>query len=157
VRAPARQRPTGALPISMPLVEATTRDGDAFIVTVDGTVAEPGVAVDRADLMGALRSVASDLACPIRVEVQEQNGDRFTDVLTPTDDDSQPVMEEPAPAGDGFVPGEQIAVAVVVAHRTAKADGTADLALPSGLVTQQREIVLMGQSSGTLVVVDGQP
>ena len=54
----------------------------------------------------------------------------------------------------GFVPNEQIDVAVVVAHLEATASGQAEIDLPPSLVSNHPgHIVLLGASSGTLVVL----
>ncbi|GAB3099595.1 hypothetical protein [Isoptericola nanjingensis] len=57
--------------------------------------------------------------------------------------------------GTGFLPGEPVCVAVVVATREAHDDGTAELPLPAALLDHlPAAIVLLGRASGTLVVHD---
>lgn len=57
--------------------------------------------------------------------------------------------------GTGFLPGEPVYVAVVVATREAHDNGTAELPLPAALLDHlPAAIVLLGHTSGTLVVHD---
>ncbi|MFH5823100.1 hypothetical protein [Georgenia sp. AZ-5] len=57
--------------------------------------------------------------------------------------------------GSGFLPGEEVAFAVVVATAPADAQGLAEVPLPPALLTRLPEvIVLFGRTSGTLVVHD---
>ena len=89
----------------------------------------------------------------------------FTDIITPARHRAD--QREPAPSGEaepavrlvglhgaGFVPGEDVAVALVIAYSDAAPDGTArglltraDLArTPTG------EVALIGRISGTTVI-----
>lgn len=54
---------------------------------------------------------------------------------------------------EGFLPGEDVAVAIIVRHIKASADGSARALLEPGLcrVTAEGEIVLVGRISGTCV------
>ncbi len=58
--------------------------------------------------------------------------------------------------GDGFVPGEDIAVAVIVAHTDATGTGAARALLDQrqldALAESPHEVVLYGRISGTTVV-----
>lgn len=152
-----RRRPREPeLPLSLPQIEASAANDGTFEVTVDGEPFEQSKSLSRAELPQAIRSIAGQLASPVRVRIREQDGAQFTDIVTPPDDATHGDISEPPPepvAGEGFVPGEQIAVAVVVAYRAARADGTAGLSLPSGLLSQHREVVLMGHTSGTVILV----
>ncbi|GAB2469285.1 hypothetical protein [Xylanimonas ulmi] len=57
--------------------------------------------------------------------------------------------------GDGFLPGEHVAFAVIVTRHVADDDGTASLRLPTGLLSHRPgPLVLFGQTSGTLVLAD---
>ena len=104
----------------------------------------------------------------MRVEVREAEGTVFTDIITPsrrrrTESDPEPASEEPArrPAtdlvvlhGEGFVPGEDVAIAVVIAHGDAAPDGTMrgiiEAAQLAGSPT--REVILLGRVSGTFTI-----
>lgn len=58
-------------------------------------------------------------------------------------------------SGDGFIPGEHVAFAVIVTRNQADDDGTASLRLPTALLQRRAgPFVLFGQTSGTLVLVD---
>lgn len=99
----------------------------------------------------------------MRVEVREADGTAFTDIITPGKrrrPDSEP--EKPVPPVNGlltlhsagFVPGEDVAVAVVIAHADAAGDGTA-----RGLLTRDqlaasptREVILLGRVSGAVTI-----
>lgn len=152
-----RRRPREPeLPLSLPQVEASADNNGTFEVTIDGLPYEQGTPLGRAELPQAIRSIAGQLASPVRVRIREQDGTQFTDIVTPASDATCDDTTESAPepvVGEGFVPGEQIAVAVVVAYRAARVDGTTGLSLPSGLLSQHREVVLMGHTSGTVLVV----
>ncbi len=52
---------------------------------------------------------------------------------------------------DGFLPGEDVAVAVIVQHTTASAAGTALTGIQAHLVGPTCEIILLGRTSGTFV------
>lgn len=57
--------------------------------------------------------------------------------------------------GHGFLPGEQVCIAVVVAARDADADGRATLPLPAPLLERlPSTLLLLGRTSGTLVIHD---
>lgn len=57
--------------------------------------------------------------------------------------------------GEGFLPGEHVAFAVIVTRDQASDDGTASLRLPTALLQRRPgPFVLFGQTSGTLVLVD---
>lgn len=89
----------------------------------------------RHDTFGALADhLTAALDSPIRVEVHEADGSTFTDILTPPRRRSRFAPPEPAfpqkaltaevPAlievsADGFAPGEDVALAVIVAHSDA--------------------------------------
>jgi hypothetical protein len=59
-------------------------------------------------------------------------------------------------SGGGFLAGEEVAVAVVVAHQVASTDGTARLRLPPALLEAHPGLlVFMGRKSGTVMVSAG--
>ena len=97
----------------------------------------------------------------MRVEVHEADGTVFTDIATPTaerpprmgGESTQSSLFPGEIGGGGFLPGEEVAVAVVVAHRVAGADGTARLRLPPALLADRPGVVfLLGCTSGTVAV-----
>lgn len=128
--------------------------------------------------------MTKDRTIAVRIEVREVGGTVFTDLIRarkptppppPDDEDAAapgtrrarrakhtkqhepPVLVEVT--GDGFVPGEDIAVAVIVSHTDATGTGAAralldrrhlDAVLPE--TDGASEVVLYGRISGTTVV-----
>lgn len=165
-----------AVPVVLPVVDVVVGDDGRFDLTVDGHPRQvPPEVLDagRAALRRLLTSLAAELASPMRVVITEADGSRFTDILTPPpptaaptpagattgapeDAVARPAMLPPRLAGDGFLPGEPVAIAVVVAQQTAGQDGCAGLRLPAALLDgllDGRGAVLFGQTSGNLVVL----
>lgn len=173
-------------PVVLPYVVIAVAETGALDVTVDGTAFPPPAAAEewtRGTFGPLLDAVTKDRAVAVRIEVREVDGTVFTDLIrsrkpTPSplpDDDpaapgtrrarrakhttqyEPPVLVEVT--GEGFVPGEDIAVAVIVAHTDATGTGAAralldqqqlDAALPEG--DDAGEAVLYGRISGTIVV-----
>lgn len=159
------------VPVVLPLVAITIAEDGRMTVTVDGAPFEPEPFAPpwrREDFARVLDQLTDLRRSPVRVEVREAEGTVFTDIITPsrrrrTEPDPEPASEEPArrPAaelvalhGEGFVPGEDVAIAVVIAHGDAAPDGTM-----RGLVeahqlagTPTREVILLGRVSGTLTI-----
>ena len=69
--------------------------------------------------------------------------------------DATPLVEPPRVVygEEGFLPGEEVALAIIVRHIKASADGSARALLEPGLcrVTAEGEFVLVGRISGTCV------
>ncbi|MDI4643274.1 hypothetical protein K9U39_20550 [Rhodoblastus acidophilus] len=161
------QRVAQRVPVVMPLVDVQ--------VDVDGTVAvrldrEPyatDTPLHREDLQRLLGKLATDLDTPIRVEVCEADGSTFTDIVSRVTRGTSP-RTSPAShrlpdqtagqmsgktASGRFLPLEDVAVAVVVAHQTASEDGVANLRLPPALLEAHAGgLVLVGQQSGAVVI-----
>lgn len=160
-----------AVPVVLPLVVITITDDGRMTVTVDGVLFEPEPFAPpwcREDFARVLDQLTDRRRSPVRVEVREADGSTFTDIITPT----RRRRTEPKPAsapeppvasappelvtlhGEGFVPGEDVAIAVVIAHGDAAPDGAM-----RGLVTADqlavsptREVILLGRVSGTLTI-----
>ncbi len=70
--------------------------------------------------------------------------------------DATPLIEPPRVVygEEGFLPGEEVALAIIVRHIKASADGSARASLEPGLcrATTEGEIVLVGRISGTCVL-----
>lgn len=140
-------------------------------VTLDDTGFEPEPFAppwQRASFAGIIDTLTDQRRIPIRVEVREVDGSVFTDIITPAR--HRAPQPEPAPAagtepalrlvalhGDGFVAGEEVAVAVIVAHCEAGPDATArGLLTPDELAhSPSGEVALIGRVSGTVAI--GQP
>ena len=174
-------------PVVLPHVLITVTENGALDVTVDGTPFPPppaGSEWTRGTFGPLLDAVTKDRTIAVRIEVREVGGTVFTDLIRarkptppppPDDEDAAapgtrrarrakhtkqhepPVLVEVT--GDGFVPGEDIAIAVIVSHTDATGTGAAralldrrhlDAVLPE--TDGASEVVLYGRISGTTVV-----
>ena len=151
------------VPVVMPLVEVTVDKRGYLNVTLDHEPYSADGALNRDDLSGVLDNIAADLGTPVRVEVHETDDSTFTDIVTPARPKLHMIkaLAEAPPsvgvvAGNGFLPNEEVAVAVVVAHQFAGTDGTARLRLPPALIEAHPGlVVLMGMKSGTVMASGG--
>lgn len=164
----------------VPVVEFTVAGDGTMTVTIDGTphTPEPFAPPWRRESFPAiLDALTTWLQTPLRVHVREADGSAFTDIITPprirntehlAASFTSPIAAPPAGtsptaaimpvvhqvAGEGFVPGEDVAVAIIHTHSDAGSDGTARaLFTPEQLATSPTgEIILLGRISGTLVI-----
>lgn len=153
------------VPVVLPLVQVRIDADGQLDIIVDHVPYDTGTSLTRSDLHRVLDTIAGDLASPVKVEIHEPDDSIFTDIITPDPQHSpQPQQTDRASlssspgevAGDGFLPNEEIAVAVVVAHQAASPDGTAKLRLPAALLAGRPGIViLLGRTSGTITVSAG--
>lgn len=169
-------------PVALPHVVITVTENGALNVTVDGTPfpsPSAGSEWTRGTFGPLLDAVTHDRTVAVRIEVREVDGTVFTDLIrarkpTPPPPDDEPAgpgtqrsrrakhttQHEPPVlievTGDGFVPGEDIAVAVIVAHTDATGTGAARALLDQrqldALAESPHEVVLYGRISGTTVV-----
>ena len=170
-------------PVVLPHVLITVTENGALDVTVDGTPFPPPAAGSewtRGTFGPLLDAITADRTVAVRIEVREVDGTVFTDLTRsrkptpppPPDDDvtapgtrrSRRAKHTGPPAlvevsGEGFVPGEDIAVAVIVSHTDATGTGAAralldqrqlDAVLPEA--DGAGEVVLYGRISGTITV-----
>ena len=160
-----------AVPVVLPHIALTVHDDGTMKVTVDGQPYEPEPSAPpwrREDFAHILDQLTDQRSSPARVEVRETDGAVFTDIITPgkrhqPSSEAEPaapaevVPEQLALHGEGFMPGENVAVAIVVAHCNAAPDGTAQGLLTPGQLAASptREVVLLGRLSGAYTV--GQP
>ncbi|QTE28625.1 hypothetical protein [Pengzhenrongella sicca] len=125
------------------------------------------------------RDLANLLEQSVFAELVDATGDRYTHVFDPDASVDAPIITHPdAPVadagtaavaeaalqlrppafsitGDGFAPGEDVYIAVVVATRTARLDGVAQLPLPGALLNRLPGVLIMfGLDSQTLIVSD---
>ncbi|GAA4186767.1 hypothetical protein GCM10022288_10830 [Gryllotalpicola kribbensis] len=161
----------GAVPVVLPLVVITITDDGRMTVTADGAPYEPEPFAPpwrREDFAAVLDQLTEQRRSPVRVEVREADGSTFTDIITPTrrrrtGPEPEPAPEPPAGRatpelvalhGEGFVPGEDVAIAVVIAHGDAAPDGTMRGLLTADqlAVSPTREVILLGRVSGTLTI-----
>lgn len=157
------------VPVSIPLVVLDVHEDGTVAATIDGKPLAPesfappwrrssfGQIIDRA---------TNNRTTAVRVEVRESDGTSFTDIIAPRRrraTQSKPEPEKPASRpvfhtveGDGFVPGEDVAIAVITGHTEAAGTGAARALIDpaqlnadaSGIV----EVLLFGRISGTAIV-----
>lgn len=165
---------TMRVPVVMPLVEVNVDHDGYLTISLDHEPYTADGALQREDLKGVLYEIAADLNTPIRVEVHETDATTFTDIITPTELEPEHTITpppQPSPtltqqtairavgtvAGDGFLPNEDVTVAVVVAHQTADTNGSTVLRLPPALLDGKvGMIVLLGRQSGTFITCGGE-
>lgn len=158
------------VPVVMPLVEVTVDRNGYLTVTLDHEPYSADGDLQRDDLKRVVDDIARDLGAPVRVEVREADDSTFTDIVTAELPEATPATPKlrSVPsikqvavsigevAGKGFLPQEEVVVAVVVAHQVACTDGTARLRLPPALLEAHPGlVVLMGKQSGTVLVSGG--
>ncbi|MDN6659784.1 MAG: hypothetical protein L0L18_12400 [Acidipropionibacterium jensenii] len=161
-------------PVELPHVLVSVATDGTITATVDGTpFPAPGdTAWTRTTFGPLMDAITKDRTVAVRVEVRECDGSGFTDIIRPrTPRRAAPLPEKPVPetrrsrharrvprlmevTADGFVPGEDVAVAVIVSHTDATGTGEAraliDLdALPDAV---GQEVILLGRISGTFAV-----
>lgn len=95
-----------------------------------------------------LDAVRKDLGA-IRVEILEADGSIYSDVLPEVAASSSAVERDSY--ASGFLPGEPVAVAVIISEHPASQEGTTNVRLPAGLLARYGgTVMLLGRSSGTL-------
>lgn len=160
-----REAEEPGVPVVLVHVVMDVAEDGRMTVTIDGAPHLPEPFAPqwrREDFAGILDHLTDQRRTPVRVEVREADGSVFTDIVTPgkrRKPDPQPAPEPALPAppvlyGDGFVPGEDVAVAVVIAHSDAGPDGAARaLIAPDQLAASPtREVVLLGRVSGAVTI-----
>jgi len=167
MRKPPVQTPASA-PVSMPLIRLDVHEDGTMSATVDGeplAPPQPDGAWRRSSFARIVDQVTVERMIPARVEVTEADGSTFTDIITATvrKNTPAPAPPEPAPAetprlleiiGEGFVPGEDVAVCRIIGHTDAAPTGTARalIDLAHDHLDPTDDVVLVGWVSGTFVV-----
>lgn len=159
-----------SVPVSIPLVVLDVREDGAVAVTIDGKqlAPEPFAPPWRRSSFGQIIDRATnDRTTAVRVEVREADGTSFTDIIAPRRrraTQPKPEAENPAPLpvfltveGDGFVPGEDVAVAAITGHTDAAGTGAARALIDAAQLSADTsvgvvEVLLLGRVSGTVVV-----
>lgn len=165
----AKRHETAArVPVVLPLLQIDVGDGQLH-VSLDREpydVPDTWTHLGRGAVQRVVDDIAARLSCPIRVQVTETDGSVFTDIVTPRRAppecaEPEPRVRDSSPAeviADGFAPHEEVAVAVIVAHQSANADGTARFRLPPALLANRSAaVVLIGRTSGTVAPSDRLP
>lgn len=177
----AEQEGSANVPPVLPVVTMTVQADATLRVVVDGepfgppTFAPPW---QRHSFAQIISEVVEQRDSPVRVVVHELDGTVYTDIVTaplhPVSLDQSPsagprasvedgdsardAMEPSHPRalqnGEGFVPGEEVAVAVIVRHAAASGDGAARAQIEPGLLdlSPTHEVILLGRVSGTCVI-----
>lgn len=166
-------------PVVLPHVVITVTETGALDVTVDGTAFPPpeSGAWTRSTFGPLLDAITEDRTVAVRIEVRETDGSVFTDIIharrptRPTPAENEPEAQRGKHTknkgrqrpelvevtAEGFVPGEDVAVAVIVSHTDATGAGAARALLDSAqfksaLRDGTGEVILFGRVSGTTVV-----
>ncbi|WP_074690048.1 hypothetical protein [Leucobacter chromiiresistens] len=168
---PRTRKPTASTPSPeavvvppvLPQILLEAVNADTLIVTVNGNklAATP---IRRDQIAQTVTELVARLDSPTRVEVREMDGSIHADVLTPPAPRSPFAPAEntqnaaPVPSlleftGEGFIAGEDVAVALIIRHASADHTGTVRALLDRGEVPQiAGEVLLFGRISGTASV-----
>lgn len=152
-----------SIPAVLPQIVMEAVNADSLVVTVNGDrlAATP---IRRDEIARAVTELVTQLGSPTRVEVREMDGSVHADILTPPAAPSPfapptdlPTTPPPASllefAGGGFVPGEDVALALILRHSSAGGDGTVRALLDRGEKPGiSGEVILLGRISGTTSV-----
>ena len=151
------------LPAVLPQIVLEAVAPNTLVVTVNGDklAATP---IRRSEIAQVLTDLVTRLGAPTRVEVREMDGSIHADILTPPAPASPfaPPINLPATpnppslvqfTAEGFVPGEDVALALILRHSSAGPDGTARALLDRDeQPTLAGEVILLGRISGTTSV-----
>lgn len=163
-------------PVVLPHAVITVTETGALGVTLDGIDVPPpeGEAWTRSTFGPLLDVLTRDRTITVRIEVHESDGTVFTDVIharrrdrseppdteVKTEDERETRIKSRSKrgpdlvevTGEGFVPGEDVAVAVIVSHTDATGTGAVRALLDASQLGQTNEVVLCGRISGTTVI-----
>lgn len=162
----ATPKPRVVVPAVLPQILLEAVNADMLVVTVNGDrlAATP---IRRDEITGTVTELVARLGSATRVEVRELDGSVHADILTPPTPESRspfapPDDHAPAPVtvpslleftADGFVPGEDVAVALILRHSSAGPTGTVRALIDRGEQPSIRgEVILLGRISGTTSV-----
>lgn len=176
-RAAAGDEPADvAVPVVLPHVVITVTGGDELTVTVDGAPYLPPEFSGpwrRSSFGPILDALSDERRVPLRIEVREVDGSVFTDIITPrarrarAPEPPRALTAPPPPAapaqavpalfvleGEGFIPGEDVAVAIVVMHGEGGSTGKARALVEADVLAQSptREVILLGRISGNVAI-----
>lgn len=157
-----------AVPATIPTVVLTVQPGGTVIVSMDGTVLPPpaNTAWRRSSLPEIIDQATEHRTVAVWIEVRETDGSSFTDLI-PALDIPTPAPSDPAPSrgprrakqpklhevrAEGFVPGEDVAIALVTAYTDATGDGVARTLIDTSEHPDVSEVVLVGGISGTMAI-----
>ncbi len=154
------------MPPVLPIVRATVQTDEHVEVTLDGRMWVTGP-IDRSSLGLVLGTIVADQGCPVRVEIIEPDGRRFADIITPValsrfappqHGNSTTAAPEPQEEtqlreidGSGFIPGEDVGLAVIVSASSADHSGRARATIEAANLPSGLGVLLFGFISGTVV------
>jgi hypothetical protein len=151
--------------VKIPVVLSAVRiriDADGRLhVELDGGPYADDRELGRGDLRSIVDEIADAIGAAVRVEVIEADGSTYSDIATPrelpapAEQEFEPETAAPALTGAGFHPGEQVALAYVVARQAADSDGNAAINLPPALLSAASSgLVLFGLTSLTVAPIE---
>lgn len=164
------------VPAVLPHVVITvTEPTGSLAVTVDGEdfpASENDGVWSSARFGELLDAVTEDRTRTVRIEVHETDGSTFTDIIrarrrtsNDTDPEQEPTETTPSKttgkqaaatvSGEGFLPGEDVAIAALVTETTANEDGEVESRLTRRQKANLRagaEVLVFGRTSGTTVL-----
>ncbi|WP_310964132.1 hypothetical protein [Nocardioides terrisoli] len=148
-------------PVVLSTVHVDIDTDGTLTVDLDGRPYADDRPLGRADLRDVLNEITTDIDTAVRVEVRESDGTTYADIATPPDpaaparDEAPSNRRRSALAGTGFKPGEEVALAYVIARRRADPDGCASINLPPALMAATRGgLVLLGLTSQIVAPVE---
>lgn len=151
------------VPAVLPQILLEVVSDTSLVVTVNGDklAATP---ITRREIAATVTELVARFAAPTRVEVRELDGSIRADILTPPAPQPRSPFAPPETAGapvsvpslleftaEGFVPGEDVAVAIVLRHSSADHTGNARALIDRGEkpTLSSGEVILLGRISGT--------
>ncbi|MCQ9386038.1 hypothetical protein NQ038_03315 [Brevibacterium sp. 50QC2O2] len=162
------------VPVSVPLLVLDVQSDGTLTARLDGQELAPpdGVEAWRRGMFGQIVDLATmERAFPVRVTVHESDGTRFTDILPaahrpvvqpdPAPESARPSRRRGRPAalvevdgGDGFIAGEDVAVALIIARTDATYEGHVRALLDPRTIAAVKagEVVLVGRVSGAIAI-----
>lgn len=160
-------------PVTIPHVILDVHEDGTLTATIDGEPLKPAEWAPpwrRSSFPQIIDQASQDRTVPVRIEVREADGSIFTDLITARPRRAaEPETTTPAPKrsaalpvfhtieGAGFVPGEDVAVAIITGHTDAAHTGDARALIdPTNPIPDAAggivEVLLLGRISGTTVV-----
>jgi len=161
---------------SVVMVRIVVAEDGTLAVTVDGAPFLPpefSPPWRRGSFPAIVDAIREQTDCTIRVDVIETDGRTMTDFYTPRprrtpQPEAQPVQQVPPVAavpvpvvprlvqfaGSGMVPGEDVAIAIVIAHTETGPDGIARALIDSRYLDHAptNEVILLGRISATVCI-----
>ena len=160
-----------SVPVSIPHVVLDVHEDGTLTATLDGAPFSPPEGAPawlRSSFPEIVDLASRNRVIPVRVEVREADGAVFTDFIPSRPHRTSENTPQAAPKraavpvfhtveGPGFVPGEDVAVAIITGHTDAAHTGIARALIdPTHLSAENAgggvEVLLFGRVSGTTIV-----